>query len=107
MLHLTRLRFGLLPVVGPGRHSNCFAMEKTANPLRAMTTPPKAILSAGTLLRMSGVDEKVHESREEHKAEIPLGQNSVVQNGTTENREFATERNKRVCHGGASRDRTD
>jgi hypothetical protein len=82
-------------------------MEKTANPLWAMTTPPKAILSAGTLLRMPGIDEKVHENREEHKAEIPLGQNSAVQNGTTENREFATDRNKRVCHGGASRDRTD
>jgi hypothetical protein len=64
-----------------------------------MTTPPKAILSVRTFSRMSGEDEKVHENWEEHKTEIPLGQNSAVQNGTN--------KNQRVVHGGASRDRTD
>jgi hypothetical protein len=50
-----------------------------------MTTPPKAILSVRTFSRMSGEDEKVHENWEEHKTEIPLGQNSAVQNGTNKN----------------------
>jgi hypothetical protein len=62
--------------------------------IRLLTTSPKAILSAGTLLRMSGVDEKVHENREEHKAEMPLGQNSAVRNGTTENWQAVSEEKK-------------
>ena len=55
---------------------------------------------------MPGVDEKVHENREKHKVEIPLGQNSAVQNGTTENWEAASAGNKRGGHGRANRDRT-
>jgi len=50
--------------------------------------------------------QKVRENREEHKPEIPLNQNSAVQNGTVKNRQAVSGRNKRDVHGGASRDRT-
>jgi hypothetical protein len=54
----------------------------------------------------AGVDKQVHEDREERKTQIQLGQNSAVQNGTAKNRQVVSDRNKRVGHGGASRDRT-
>ena len=70
-----------------------------------MTASPKAVASSGTCNRMPRVDKKVHENREEHKPEIPLGQNSAVQNGTVKNGQAVSGRNKRDVHGGASRDR--
>lgn len=58
------------------------------------------------LASVAGIDEKMHEDREESKAEIQLGQNSGVQIGTSKNGQAVSERNKTVVHGGASRDRT-
>jgi hypothetical protein len=47
----------------------------------------------------------MHQDREKRKAEIPLGQNSAVQIGTSKKGQAVSDRNKRVKHGGASRDR--
>ncbi len=59
------------------RCANRFAVEKPTNPLRAMTTSPKAIMSAGTFGGVAGVNKKVHEDRAKRKPEAQLGQTAV------------------------------
>jgi hypothetical protein len=42
-----------------------------------------------TVVCVAGIDEKMHEDRDESKAEIRLGQNSGVQIGTSKNGQAA------------------
>lgn len=70
-------------------------------------TAPSIAITPVALGSVAGIDEKMHEDREERKAEIQLGQNSRVQIGTSKNWQPVSEKNKRVVLGGASRDRTD
>jgi hypothetical protein len=46
--------------------------QDTLDPLLTMTASPKAITSPVALRSVAGIDEKMHEDREESKAEIPL-----------------------------------
>lgn len=105
MFHLASFCLGRIPVSGPGGYTNPLAVQDALYPLLTMTASPKAITSPVALRSVAGIDEKMHEDREENKAEIPLGQKSAVQIGTGKNRQAVSDRNKRVGHGGASRDR--
>src|SRR5215471_11923493 len=105
MFHLTSFCLGRIPVSGPSGYADPFAVKHTLDPLLTMTAPPMTITSAVALGSVAGIDEKMHKDREESKTEIPLGQNSGVQIGTSKNRQAVSGRNKKVKHGGASRDR--
>jgi len=60
-----------------------------------LTAPPKAITPVA-LSSVAGIDEKMHEDREESKAEIQLGQKSVIQIDTSKNWQAVSDRNKRL-----------
>ena len=47
-----------------------------------------------TVVCVAGIDEKMHEDRDESKAEIRLGQNSGVQIGTSKNGQAASRHRK-------------
>ena len=74
MFHLTSFSLGLIPVSGPSGYANPLAVQDALDPLLTTTAPPKAITSPVALRSVAGIDEKMHEDREESKAEIPLGQ---------------------------------
>ena len=93
--------------MGPSGYANALAVQDALYPLLTMAAPPETITSPVALRSVAGIDEKMHEDREESKAEIPLGQKSGVQIGTGKNGQAVSDRNTRVKHGGASRDRTD
>jgi hypothetical protein len=59
-----------------------YPVQDALYPLLTMTASPIAITSPVALRSVAGIDEKMHEDREESKAEIHLGQNSGVQIGT-------------------------
>ena len=66
----------------------------------------KSIRFFGAVGLVPSVNKKMHEDREKGKAQPQLGQ-TAVQNGTGKKRQAVSAGNKRVNHGGASRDRTD
>ena len=81
MFPLTSFCLGLIPVSGPSGYANPLAVQDALYPL-TMTAYPIAITSPVALRNVAGIDEKMHEDREESKAEIQLGQNSGVRIGT-------------------------
>src|SRR5260370_13962876 len=107
MFQLTSFCLGLVPVRGPSGYANPLFVHDALDPLLTMTAPPEAITAPGALGSVAGVDEKMHENREERKAEIPLGQNSVVQNGNSKNWQAVSDIKKKVVHGGASQARNN
>ena len=84
MFHLTSFCLSRIPVIGPSGYANWLAVQDALDPLLTVTAPPKAITPVA-LGGVAGIDEKMHKDREKSKAEIPLGQNSAVQNGTVKN----------------------
>ncbi len=98
MFQLTSFCLGLVPVRGPSGYANPLAVHDALDPLLTMTAPPEAITAPWALGSVAGIDEEMHENREERKAEIQLGQNSVVQIGTSKNWQAVSDRNKRVKH---------
>jgi hypothetical protein len=76
MFHFTSFCLGLILVSGPSGYTNPLAVENALDPLLTMTASPIAITSPMALRSVAGIDEKMHEDREESKAEIQLGQNS-------------------------------
>src|SRR5215472_14191705 len=92
MFHLASFCLGRIPVSGPSGYANALAVQDALDPLLTTTAPPKAITSPVALRSVARIDEKMHEDREESKAEIQLGQNSGVQIGTGKNRQAVNNR---------------
>jgi hypothetical protein len=61
-----------------------------------LTVTPTRVITPVALTSVAGIDEKMHEDREESKAEIQLGKKSVVQIGTSKNWQAVNDRNKRL-----------
>src|SRR5260370_42058759 len=100
MFQLTSFCLGLVPVRGPSGYANPLFVHDALDPLLTMTAPPEAITAPGALGSVAGVDEKKHENQGERKAGIQLGQNSVVQIGTSKKLQAVSEKNKKGVNGG-------